>query len=430
MKKIKYKLIFCLFLVIFLSFNVVALDCATKVNAAQALAVIGYWINDTELAGCTGGTGGLLGKNGDNIYYNGGNFGIGTIGPDAKLEVSGDSTYTGAGGGQIRISGATDNNKRIEMGFNTGENIGFIQSYQNTGTIKPLNLNPNGGYVGIGITTQPTEELDVNGDIKSSGTICGVNGCIGDAIKNTAIGSSAIAIGGSASSLAGIALGSGAVASGTNGQIAIGWGASATSGQSIAIGRATSASNADEAMALGYASSARGQRSVAIGRSANAGHSNSIALGPFATTTSSNQLMVGSDTSSLNVVVKNGDLDVSGTLTVGGQQVTAGGSDCPANFFPMESQGNRLGCIQINENGVSDPGRAGRYCFESHGGRLPTPGELMLADDLFSSFVLNLRDNYELTNDWASYNSVIRVSGGGDLVEGTSSAAYRCFIPG
>ncbi|MEI7529159.1 MAG: hypothetical protein WCK76_09455, partial [Elusimicrobiota bacterium] len=83
-----------------------------------------------------------------------GNIGVGTTAPYAKLEISNDSAYSGMGGGQLRISGVTNNNKRIELGYNTTASQGFVQAYTNAGTGDPLLLNPNGGNIGIG-TTNP-----------------------------------------------------------------------------------------------------------------------------------------------------------------------------------------------------------------------------------------------------------------------------------
>jgi hypothetical protein len=103
-----------------------------------------------------------LGQSG--IYDNGTNVGIGTITPGAKLAVNADSSYTGAGGEQIRISGASDTTKRIGLGYNTSADQGFIQAYQNGGSVKTLSLNPDGGNVGVGTTT-PASKLEVEGTV-------------------------------------------------------------------------------------------------------------------------------------------------------------------------------------------------------------------------------------------------------------------------
>jgi hypothetical protein len=95
------------------------------------------------------------------------NVGIGTTTPGSKLEVTGDVNYTAAGKeGQLRISGSTNNNYELMLGYDTTDNFGFITAAQyNTGWTN-LALNPNGGNVGIG-TTSPGTKLEVS----SGGTI-------------------------------------------------------------------------------------------------------------------------------------------------------------------------------------------------------------------------------------------------------------------
>jgi hypothetical protein len=92
---------------------------------------------------------------GTNIYNNNaGNVGIGIASAvlQAKLQVHGDSTYTGSGGGQISVRGASNHNQRLELGYNTSQNQGFIQSVMNGGSAQSLSLNPDGGLVGIGVS--------------------------------------------------------------------------------------------------------------------------------------------------------------------------------------------------------------------------------------------------------------------------------------
>ena len=102
-----------------------------------------------------------------------GNVGIGTSSPVNKLHIvnsgnyqvatiQGDSNYTGVGGGQLRIRGNTNVNKTIEVGYNTSTDVGFIQAYVNTGSAQTICLNPDGGNVGIGITS-PITKLHVAG---------------------------------------------------------------------------------------------------------------------------------------------------------------------------------------------------------------------------------------------------------------------------
>ncbi len=62
---------------------------------------------------------------------------------------------------QFLIQGATDTNKQLEIGYNTGSNYGSIQAiHQGTG-YSPLILNPSGGNVGVG-TAGPIYLLNLN----------------------------------------------------------------------------------------------------------------------------------------------------------------------------------------------------------------------------------------------------------------------------
>jgi len=86
------------------------------------------------------------------IKRSNGNIGIGCV-PSFKLQVQADDagSYDQASG-QIIISGATNSNKRLNIGYNTTNNIGFIQAGINGTGYSTLLLNPNGGDVSIGTT--------------------------------------------------------------------------------------------------------------------------------------------------------------------------------------------------------------------------------------------------------------------------------------
>ncbi|HVV39415.1 MAG TPA: immunoglobulin-like domain-containing protein [Candidatus Paceibacterota bacterium] len=107
-----------------------------------------------------------------------GNVGIGTASPTSKLTVAGDSLVYGVstvskdiniGGGypsdglaQLVLSGASNPNQRLALGYDTTNDIGEIQAAISGVGAKPLALNPKGGYVGIG-TTGANYPLTVSG---------------------------------------------------------------------------------------------------------------------------------------------------------------------------------------------------------------------------------------------------------------------------
>jgi len=104
----------------------------------------------------------------------GGNVGIGTTSPYAKLSIVQDITTTAEFGsfGQFTIQGATNANKLLSFGFNTATDVGFIQAMVNGTSYNNLLLNARGGNVGIG-TTSPSEKLEVNGNIKATNLLSG-----------------------------------------------------------------------------------------------------------------------------------------------------------------------------------------------------------------------------------------------------------------
>lgn len=83
--------------------------------------------------------------------------GFGTAAPNANtgLQVSKDISSS-TGYGQIEAVGATTTTKRLSLGFDTTNNVGFIQSsITGTGYVNLL-LCPGGASVGIGVTPSAT----------------------------------------------------------------------------------------------------------------------------------------------------------------------------------------------------------------------------------------------------------------------------------
>ena len=159
-------------------------------NAASAMGAINFVHNDYannygEISFDTRGSTGYAERMRIN---NNGNVGISTSTAFSKFHVvsagnylvqtiEGDSTYTGFGGGQLRIRGYTNTQRWIEVGYNTTANIGFLQAGINGSTTQPIHLNPDGANVcipnagsnlGVG-TASPNAKLDVSGGVFISG---------------------------------------------------------------------------------------------------------------------------------------------------------------------------------------------------------------------------------------------------------------------
>lgn len=127
-----------------------------------------------------------------NTFPDTGNVGIGITDPTRPLTVINHSSGENDNAitvsikgeanipkyGQLFITGDSDNNKRITLGFNTLGNYGFITSYNLVNGSIPLSLNPIGGNVLIGKTTQANTsyKLDVNGNIRANEVVVNTTG--------------------------------------------------------------------------------------------------------------------------------------------------------------------------------------------------------------------------------------------------------------
>jgi trimeric autotransporter adhesin len=91
------------------------------------------------------------------------NVGIGTTSPAAPLHIQRNGNI-GADwqNAQLRISGASDANMQLNLGFDTTNNRGVIQAGQANVAFKDLLLNPSGGNLGIGISS-PESLLHLRG---------------------------------------------------------------------------------------------------------------------------------------------------------------------------------------------------------------------------------------------------------------------------
>jgi hypothetical protein len=101
-----------------------------------------------------------------------GNVGIGTTTPPFKLSVAQDITNdtNDINSGQFMVCGATTNNKRLVIGYDTnGNGYGYIESAYYNSTWTYTALQPTAGNVVIGQTTDQGYKLAVNGQPGAAG---------------------------------------------------------------------------------------------------------------------------------------------------------------------------------------------------------------------------------------------------------------------
>jgi hypothetical protein len=117
----------------------------------------------------------IVGTGATGVYtINGGNVGIGTISPTNKLTILGaDDTVPalGTSGGKLGIFNGVSGTPiygLLQGVLGNGNSYLQVQRIDGTATAYDLFLQPNGGNVGIGITS-PVAKLDVNGNVKATG---------------------------------------------------------------------------------------------------------------------------------------------------------------------------------------------------------------------------------------------------------------------
>ena len=120
----------------------------------------------------------LWSQSGDNIYYDGGNVGIGITNPEAKLHVAGElyvdqfATITGAQFND-NIHGGTNNMLSFISTLPNQDNASEITftTSNGGGQIERMRIDADGN-VGIG-TTSPSETLEVVGNVKADQFLTG-----------------------------------------------------------------------------------------------------------------------------------------------------------------------------------------------------------------------------------------------------------------
>ena len=99
----------------------------------------------------------------------GGNVGIGTANPNAKLEVNSAITFATLDTfGQLVVKAASGSTgDMLNIGVDTANSVAFIQAIERGVNTIPLSLQRYGGNVGIGMTN-PGTKLDVSGQIRTN----------------------------------------------------------------------------------------------------------------------------------------------------------------------------------------------------------------------------------------------------------------------
>ncbi|WP_395744071.1 beta strand repeat-containing protein [Prosthecobacter sp.] len=207
--------------------------------------------------------------------------------------------------------------------------------------------------------------LPIGADTVSIGTDSSVGA------KSIGIGEGAKA-GDYAVSLGSLAGNNGYLASGTF-SISVGRQARSPGGKSIGIGMGTWAEG-ENSVAMGYGSTTRTLESIAIGEGTEANQIGQIVLGAFNELTVQKSersaddsiFVIGNGTdfearSNAFVIKRNGDVDVSGTLKVGGQTVLTQGSGTGAYLTSGQMDGVYLKTADAASQYLTSTAAAGQY---------------------------------------------------------------------
>jgi hypothetical protein len=101
------------------------------------------------------------------FYFSSGKVGIGIASPTATLQINAPGVAYNAQGA-FAITDSANNNNALWAGYDTTQNIGWIQAITNGTSYRALVLSPNAGGVGIG-KIAPGYALDVSGDVNCTG---------------------------------------------------------------------------------------------------------------------------------------------------------------------------------------------------------------------------------------------------------------------